>query len=136
MPAPSLALGQLVARTDPRFWRFLVVGGVNTAFGYGLFVCLYHFSHLPLPVVVLLSNLGAVLFNFRSTGGLVFGNRDNRLFWRFVVNYAVLYGLNVGALDALLALKLGVYVASALLILPMAVLSFTLNKCFVFRKAA
>lgn len=132
---PELSLPELAHRLDSRFVRFLLVGGLNTAFGYGFFALLIALK-LPVPLAVLISNIGAVLFNFRSTGRLVFGSRDNRLLWRFVANYGVMYALNLAALEGLMHLGLGVYAASALLILPLAIVSFTLNKTFVFREAA
>ena len=64
-------------RPSPRFLGFLLVGGVNTAFGYGMFVvCLWLGMHYAVAAAV--ATLLGVLFNFFSTGGLVFKNRDRR----------------------------------------------------------
>lgn len=115
-----------------RFARFLVVGGLNTLFGYALFVALVS---LPIPrfVALLLSTVGGTLFNFRSTGSIVFAQQDPRLLWRFVAVYAALLGVNYAGLEALIARGLSVYVASAAMILPMAVLGFLMQRQFVFR---
>lgn len=118
-----------------RFFRFLVVGGVNTAFGYGAFLLLLQLP-MPLWLVVLAANVLAVLFNFQTTGKLVFENRDRRLIYRFVAAYTVMYFINLGSLKALIALGLPVIPASALLLLPMAVVSFLINRTFVFRESA
>lgn len=120
---------------DPRFLRFLAVGVLNTAFGYGLFLALVHLP-IPLWLALLLSHTLGVLFNFKTTGGLVFANRDNRRLLHFGAVYGFLYVANLGALEALMALGLGVVPASALLILPMAALGFLLNRRFVFRPPA
>lgn len=117
---------------DPRFPRFLAVGVLNTAFGYGLFLALVHLP-IPLWLALLLSHTLGVAFNFKTTGGIVFANRDNRRVLQFALVYAVLYFANLGALKALLATGLGVVPASALLILPMAILGFALNRAYVFR---
>lgn len=120
---------------ERRFLLFLAVGGLNTLFGYGLFVALVALR-LPIPVAMLLSTVGGVLFNFRTTGGIVFASRDASRIVRFVAVYALLYGANLAGLNALMAMGLGVYLASALLLAPMALLAYALNKTFVFREAA
>lgn len=116
---------------DPRFWRFLVVGVVNTGFGYGLFLLLAH-SPLPLFWALLLANVGAIAFNFVTTGRFVFGNRDPRLALRFFAGYGAHFLINYAALRALLALEVPLIPASALLLPPMAVVAFVINRKFVF----
>ncbi len=118
-------------RIDPRFWRFLLVGVLNTAFGYSLFLVLAH-SPLPLFVAMLLANVGAIGFNFRTTGQWVFGSRDFRLLGRFFAGYGVHFLINYVALRALLAFDVPLVPASAGLLVPMAVLSFLINRHFVF----
>lgn len=133
MDAHPGKLPALFHRVDPRFWRFLAVGGLNTAFGYSLFLLLAH-SPLPLFWAMLLANVGAIAFNFRTTGGLVFGNRDPRLVFRFLAAFAVYFTINWLALKAVLAAGVGLIPASAGLLLPMAVISFLLNRHFVFAR--
>lgn len=116
---------------DRRFFRFLAVGVLNALFGYGAYALLI-FAGLHYGVATLLATVAGVLFNFRTTGRLVFGSRDSSLLWRFVGVYAALYGVNVLALRALKALGVDLYLAGALLIPPMAVLAFLLNRAVVF----
>ncbi len=120
-----------LSRLDRRFILFLFVGGLNTLFGYSVFVLLT-FLKLPPSLALLLSTIAGVLFNFKTTGGIVFANRNNRLIVKFVLVYALLYLINLGSLKLLLGAGIGVYLASASLLLPMALLSFILNKRFVF----
>jgi len=80
----------------------------------------------------LLATVAGVLFNFRSTGRLVFGNRDNSRLWRFMAVYLVCYLLNVGCLRLLSAVGVGPYLAQGLLFPPMTVVAFALNRAFVF----
>lgn len=119
---------------DRQFLLFLVVGGVNTLFGYGCFVALIALQ-LPDWLAMALSTVMGVLFNFRTTGGIVFQNRDMKKLSRFFAGYAIGYGVNLTSLRLLMALGLNVYVASALLVLPMAVFGFVLNKTWVFRRS-
>lgn len=120
---------------DRRFLLFLVVGGLNTLFGYAVFALLV-WVQMPYPAALLVAQILGVLFNFRTTGRLVFANRDNRRIVRFLGVYALLYGINLALLKVLIALHLSVYVASAGLILPMALLAYSLNKKFVFGRNA
>lgn len=116
---------------DGRFLKFLVVGGINTLFGYSVFALLIWFG-IPYPIAMILSTVAGVLFNFKTTGQLVFSNRNNALLIRFIGVYTILYFLNLFSLKALLAVHLNIYLASALLVLPMALVSFILNKTLVF----
>lgn len=114
--------------------RFLLVGGLNTAFGYSVFALMTWFGFSP-PIAIGASTVLGILFNFQSTGRLVFGQARRSLLWRFVAAYAVVYGLNVMVLKALVLAGLGPYVANALLILPLAIVAYLLQKKFVFTSA-
>ena len=116
----------------PRFVRFLAVGGLNTAFGYTLFALLTWIG-LPYPWAIGLGTIVGVLFNFQTTGRLVFGTAHKHRLIRFVGAYAFMYILNVGGVALLLDWGLNVYLAGALLLLPMAVVSYLTLRVFVFQ---
>lgn len=116
---------------DIRFLKFLAVGVLNTLFGYSLYALLV-FLGLEVSLAILLGTIVGVLFNFKTTGTLVFGSRDNRRIFRFVGVYAVLYGINVAGVKILMAFGLGSYLAGAAMLAPMAVLAFVLNRKLVF----
>jgi putative flippase GtrA len=88
----------------------------------------------------LLATILGVLFNFQTTGKLVFGSKNNKLIFRFVLVYVVTFLLNVEALRIVDAIDIGIeqktkmLIAGAILVLPMAVISFILMKLFVFRE--
>ena len=124
-------VNRLFGAIDRRFFRFLVVGVLNTAFGYLMYALLLRFG-LHYTAALLLATIAGVLFNFRTTGRLVFGNRDNSLLWRFIGVYALQYLLSIGVLRLLHEAGLNDYLAGAVLMLPMAVLSFILNRALVF----
>ncbi|MES2945722.1 MAG: GtrA family protein [Pseudomonadota bacterium] len=112
--------------------RFLLVGVMNTAFGYGLFALLTWLG-LAYPVAIGLASLGGIAFNFQSIGRLVFkkGAPLSRM-GRFAAVYAVVYGVNIGGVAAFLHFGLNVYLANALMILPLALLAYLLQQKFVF----
>lgn len=116
---------------DVKLIRFLLVGVLNTVVGYGLFAGLV-WAGLPYPLAIGLATVLGVLFNFQSVGRLVFGGAPLTQLGRFVGVYVVIYLLNVGSVALLLRTGLSVYVANALVILPMAMVAFVLQRRFVF----
>lgn len=123
--------GALSSLARHQFVRFLAVGVLNTAFGYACYVLLL-LAGLHYTLALLLGTVLGVMFNFKTTGSLVFGSRDNRLIARFVGTYAIIYCCNVVAIGLLLRTGLSAQWAGALMLLPMAVLAFILNRKFVF----
>lgn len=114
--------------------KFLLVGILNTVFGYGLF-SLFIYLGLYYPLAVLLSTILGVLFNFKTIGKLVFGSSDNGLIFRFILVYVITYLLNIFFLW--LFKRLGfenMYINGFVLVVPLAIISFILNKFFVFRR--
>ena len=126
-----------LARRSPagaRFLRFLVVGSVNTAVGYGLF----YLALIVLPTTfaaLCASTVVAILFSFATMGRLVFGSRDPRRIGRFLAVYAVIFIYNAAGLAVLESVGVTPQLGG-LLLLPIAVgLSYLLNRRFVFAPA-
>jgi putative flippase GtrA len=121
------------------FARFVLVGVLNTLFSYFLYGSIILIG-LNYKYAVLLATILGVLFNFQTTGKLVFGSQNNKLIFRFVLVYVVTFLLNVEALRIVDAIDIGIeqktkmLIAGAILVLPMAVISFILMKLFVFRE--
>jgi len=115
------------------FLRYLAVGGLNTAFGY-LCYAAFVLGGAPIWLAVSSSTVLAILFNFFSYGGLVFGNTSHRLLPRFLVFYASLGGLNFLLLRALIWAGLGPLWAQALLLPVLAGVGFVGMRRFVFDK--
>ncbi|CAN7665788.1 GtrA family protein [Variovorax sp. LjRoot130] len=114
-----------------QLFRFLLVGGVNTVVGYVLFAA-FVWAGVPYPLAIGLATVLGVAFNFQSTGRLVFGGAPLSQLWRFAAVYAVVYLVNVASVALLLKAGLNVYVANALVILPLALIAFALQRRFVF----
>ncbi len=116
-----------------KFIKFLLVGVLNTIFGYGLFA-FFIFLDIDYPIAVLLSTILGVMFNFKTIGKLVFDSHDNSLIFRFVLVYVVIYILNVSGLWALKNMSYeNMYINGFVLLAPLAIISFVLNKKFVFK---
>ena len=133
--ATSPKLSMRVSRiwtSTPRLLRFFLVGGVNTVFGYGAYA-LFLLIGLHYVWAALLGTVAGVIFNFFTTGRLVFDRSTSGGLFRFVAVYAVMYLLNVAALWVLDRFGLNPYVSGLILILPMACVSYLLMRRFVFR---
>ncbi len=116
------------------FAKFVLVGVLNTAFAYLLFALLI-FVGLHYVVATTVGTILSILFNFKSTGRLVFGSRDNRLVFRFFAVYGVNYLFGVAGLWAFNAAGVNMYLAGALMLPPAAVVAYLMQRTFVFRTA-
>lgn len=114
--------------------RFLFIGGVNTLIGYGLFAACLAVGLAPTPALAMATVL-SILFNFVSTGRVAFDSRDVRRFPVFVFASAALFGVNLLALHALMAAGLSALLAQALLVAPMAAVSYVVQRDIVYRAA-
>ncbi len=129
-PAPEQRPSNPLTRP---FLRFLIVGGLNTAFGYGVFAGLVLLGAWY-PVAALVSTVLGVLFNFVTTGVFVFNSRKTSRLLRFVGVYGVCYVVGVLVLRVTSDFGISVLVTSAVMLLPMALFSYTLQRLLVFRE--
>ena len=116
------------------FARFLVSGAINTAFGYSVFA-FFIFIGCGDFTAPLFAEICGVIFNFNTIGGMVFGDRSKKLFWRFCLVYGTIYVFQVTGLKLFAACGVeNRYISGFILIFPGAFLSYTLNKKLVFKK--
>lgn len=120
-------------KVDYTFIRFVLIGILNTAFGVGLY-CLFIYWGIPYRIAVLLSTALGVLFNFKTIGTFVFKNTNNRLIFKFIAAYVIIYFINIGFIHLLLEYtKLNEYIAGIIATPIVAIASFILQKYFVFK---
>lgn len=112
--------------------RFVVVGAVNTAVGYGLYAACI-FAGTGYAAASAISMIGGILFSHQTTGSLVFRSARKRTLWKFAACYLVVYAFSVALLYAMDAAGVNPYLAGLLAGVPAALLSFTLLKFLVFR---
>jgi putative flippase GtrA len=114
-----------------RFMRFILIGILNTAFGYSLYALLI-FLGLRFDLAILISTICGVLFNFKTTGTFVFNNRRNNLIFRYFGVYSIIYLLNVVYVWLMLKSDINSYLAQAFVMPVLAVLSYAIQRNFVF----
>ena len=116
-----------------QFIKFIVVGIVNTLFGYSIFALLLWLNfHYTLAVI--LGTIIGVIFNFFTTGKIVFNNKKMGLIFKFILAYCFILVLNIVCLAIADHFGLNLYYAGLVLSGIMAVISFLLQKLFVFKE--
>lgn len=120
------------SRVDVRIVRFLLVGVLNTVFGYSIFALMYWIG-FHYGVASTIATVVGVVFNFKSIGKLVFHSSDNSLIFRFVLVYALVLCVNISGLALLERAGVSPYIGALTLILPLAVLAYYLNARYVFQ---
>jgi len=115
-----------------QFLRFLVVGGLNTIFFFAVFALLISVG-LHYVFSALLATICSILFNFKTTGTIVFKNRNNRLILHFLGIYFLNYLITIGLLKLFDLAGVDSLVAMAIIVLPTAFVSFLLMRKYVFQ---
>ena len=112
--------------------RFLLVGCLNTIVGYSFFA-FFIWLNLHFAIASILAQMCGVIFNYFSTGKLVFSSFRKDTFIRFVIQYIVSYIMSVILLKILIDLEINAYQAGALILVPMAAMNYMIMKNWVFK---
>lgn len=128
LPPPATALLR-------QLFVFGLVGGLNTAFGYSVFLLLIALGLGVAPALAAATIVG-IVFNFFTTGKLVFRNADRRALLPFALGYGATYLVNLVTLKELLSLGLSPPLAQAICLPLVVSLSFAINKLLVFERLA
>lgn len=116
---------------DRQFLRFLVAGGVNTLFGFGVNIAVM-LAGQPVWLSMLVGTVAGIAFNFFTHGGYAFRDMSARRLPRYIVGYAVVYLVGLAAFHALNVVVPGPVVCQVLLVVPMALFSYLIMSRFVF----
>jgi putative flippase GtrA len=120
-------------------FKYLLVGGVNTAFGYGVSVGLYFFLNhwLHLVVIAVISNVINVSFSFLAYKLFVF--RSKGIWWHEYFRSFIVYGgsalIGIMGLWALVdGFGIPFWLAQGLLMVISVLFSYVGHNRFTFRK--
>ena len=116
-----------------KFAKYIIIGIVNTIFGYSVFALLI-FLNLHYFFASLLATIAGVLFNFKTISKVVFKTNDNSLIIRFVAVYCFTFLVNLGGLKIFTIYNINMYLAGFFLLIICTPISFFLNNQFVFCK--
>ncbi len=107
---------------------------LNTLFAYAVYT-LFLFIGMPYSIALFFATCLGVLFNFQTIGRLVLNQFDRRFFVKFFGLYAGLFYVNLQAIHYLNMELHNPYASGFIAAIPIAMLSFILNKFVVFRKS-
>lgn len=114
--------------------KFICVGFLNTAVGYGIYSLLI-FLAFPYVFAILVATIAGVIFNYFSFGRMVFSLKGGWfVFVKFVVAYALVYFLNTALLVFLVNKTiLDYYQAQTVCIIPNIAMSWLLMNFWVYK---
>ena len=115
-----------------QFIKYILVGILNTVFGYAVFALLLY-TGLHYALVCILSTIIGVLFNYKTYGKLVFNSKKNVLI-KFVLTYVITTSLSILGLKIANSYNINLYFAGFILTCLMAIISFILLKNYVFKE--
>jgi putative flippase GtrA len=114
--------------------RYLIVGGLNTAFGFGIYAALV-WSGLDRYLAQAAGYVLGTAFNYLTySRGVFTGSGPAKI--RFVLSYLGNYALNLLSLGLISRFMADAYAAGALTTLLMVALNYFVLKRWVFRPAA
>ena len=115
-----------------QFFKFLVVGALNTLFGYSVFAILILIGNTPTLALILTYVIG-VVFNFFTTRRFVFNHSKRASLLQFIIAYIAIYIFNIGLYRLIELVGTPPLVTQALCLPVIAIFSFLLFKFQVFR---
>jgi len=111
--------------------RFFLIGALNTMVGYIIFL-LAVLAGLHYSISIAIATVLGTFFNFKSTGALVFRSKSNKKLLKFLMVYALVYVLNVIGVSIFVKFEIKEWLAGLLLLFPVAMFSYFLNRKYVF----
>ncbi len=114
-----------------KLFRFLIIGGINTVFGYGMFSFLI-FIGLSYKIAIMFGTILGVFFNFNTIGRIVFNKFKFVLIFKFILVYTLVYLLNIFLFQYSLKQGMNIYLSGLVCIPFIAGASYFLNKKIVF----
>ena len=110
-----------------QFIVFLFVGGINTLFGYSAFA-FFIFLKMSYYIAFLFAASLGLIFNFVTTGRIVFKNKDFGLFYKFIFISIIMYFLHVFIIRIINVHINNFYISGLMTMSLTAIIAFYLNK--------
>ena len=121
----------------PEKVRFLLVGGYNTSFSYGLYALfLWLTGGAAAQTALLLSFILSTPHSYLTQKFFVFATRGNygREYLTCVLSWAISYGLNILLLQGFLVLGLNAYLAQLIALILVTINSYLMLKYLAFHR--
>ena len=115
-----------------RLFRYYLAGGINTLFSYCLFAILLYIGFAYWAAVTCCYVIG-LFINFKTIKFIAFNDSSRQSLQNFFIIYAGTCLVNILSLKGLMTLGINPYLGAWLVVLPLSLLVYFLNKKFVFR---
>lgn len=117
---------------NSKIFRFILIGIVNTIFGYLIFIILYYFLFNK-EIALTLGFIISILFNYQTISNYVFNDSEQKKLIIFILIYIFTYFLNLLHLYITVDIyNINVYLAQFMTLLYLPAVSFYLNKNYVY----
>ncbi len=113
--------------------KFIFTGVLNTGFYYLLY-SFFIYLNFDYRVSVLFATMIGVLFSYKTFGKFVFESDDKESIYRFISVYILLYFINIILIGLFEVYFTNYYISGLVATICCAILSFILNKWYVFKK--
>lgn len=114
-----------------RVFRYYLAGGLNTLFSYCLFAALLYVGFVYWAAVIVCYVIG-LFVNFKTIKLIAFNDSKGQSLRNFFLIYVVTCAVNILSLKGLMLLGINPYLAAWIVVLPLSLLGYFLNKKFVF----
>ena len=114
-------------------FRYLLVGGINTVLGYGVFY-IFIALNFHYTIAILISTAAGALFNFVTYGVFVYGNIKFKFMWRFAFICFILYLNSILIVYTLMPICNNIYLSNFLALIVNIFLGFHLNRRYTYEK--
>lgn len=121
----------ILKKHDHRIVRFFLSGVVNSLFSFAVY-SFFIFIGLDPSIAVTLSMFIGVFFNYRTIKTFVFSDAHGSRLKPFVLCYALILGISIVLLNILDFYEMNRYLAGLIVSIPMACLSYILQRKYVF----
>ncbi|MBT4732317.1 GtrA family protein [Candidatus Woesearchaeota archaeon] len=109
-----------------------MVGVINTLVYYIIYSG-FLYVEIGYKLSALFATIFGVFFSFKTFGKFVFLNSDNSLVYKFFLTYSFVYVINIALINYFNTLLHNYYVSGFISSIFCALVSFFLNKNFVFQ---
>lgn len=113
--------------------NFIFVGLLNTVVGYSLYA-LFIYLGFEYILSVLFATILGVIFNYKTIGKFVFESKNRYSALKFVLVYTIVFLINVSVIKIFKINGLNDYISGLIAIIPASIVSFVLNKFYVFKE--
>jgi len=114
-----------------RLIRFYIAGAINTLLSYCIFATLIYLGVVYWLAVVICYVLGLVI-NYKTIKTIAFNDSSKQSLRNFFFIFCGTCLLNIGSLKVLIELGINAYVSAWIVVIPISLLSYVLNKKYVF----